>query len=65
VCVAKVLAVLDVFALIGYALIDLWHDHFALSDFGNRLRTVLLGSAGLVASKQMTQKLCRCEPVHT
>ncbi len=56
VCVAKVLAVLSVFAFIAYAGVGLWHDHFALSDFGNGLMTVLIGSGGVIAGKQITQK---------
>lgn len=57
ICVAKCLAVLAVLAFVGYAAYGLIHgDHFSLSDFGSGLMTVLLGSSGVIAGKQLTQK---------
>jgi hypothetical protein len=56
ICVAKCLAVLAVFSFIGYAAVGLWHGHFSLSEFGDGLMTVLLGSGGVIAGKQITQK---------
>lgn len=57
ICVAKVLAVVANFAFIGYAAYGLFaHDHFSLSEFGTGLMTVLGGSGGIIAAKQITQK---------
>lgn len=57
VCVAKVLAVLAFIAFLAYAGWGLFKgDHFVLNDFGNGLMTVLLGSGGVIAGKQITQK---------
>lgn len=57
VCVAKVLAVLSVFAFIGYAIYGLIaKDHFALNEFASGLMNVLLGGGGVIAGKQFTQK---------
>jgi hypothetical protein len=57
ICVAKVLAVISFFTFIGYAVYGLIHgDHHALNEFGNGLMTVLLGSGGLIAGKQLSQK---------
>jgi hypothetical protein len=57
ICVAKVLAVISVLAFIAYAVYGLVkHDHFSLSEFGTGLMTVLGGSGGIIAAKQVTQK---------
>jgi hypothetical protein len=57
ICVAKILAVLAVLSFIAYAVYGLIHgDHFALNDFGNGLMTVLLGSGGVIAGKNITTK---------
>jgi hypothetical protein len=57
VCVAKVLAVISVLAFIAYAVYGLIaHDHFSISEFGTGLMTVLGGSGGIIAAKQVTQK---------
>jgi hypothetical protein len=57
ICVAKILAVMAVFSFIGYAVYGLIHgDHFALDSFGNGLMTVLLGSGGVIAGKNITTK---------
>lgn len=57
VCVAKVLAVLSIFAFIGYAIYGLVaHDHFTLAEFGTGLMTVLGGSGAIIGAKQATQK---------
>jgi hypothetical protein len=57
ICIAKILAVLSVFSFIGYAVYGLLRgDHFALNDFGNGLMTVLLGSGGVIAGKNITTR---------
>jgi hypothetical protein len=56
ICVAKVMAVLAFLSFLGYSIYGLWKDHFALVDFANGIMQVLLGSAGVIAGKQITQK---------
>jgi hypothetical protein len=56
VCIARVMAIIAFVSFLGYAVFGLVHEHFALNDFGNGLMTVLLGSGGVLAGKNLTQK---------
>jgi hypothetical protein len=56
VCVAKVLAVIAVLSFIGYGGFGLYKDHFDIANFASGMMQVLLGSGGIIAGKQLTQK---------
>lgn len=57
ICVAKVLAVLAFLSYLGYAGFGLYKAAgFSIHDFAEGLMTVLLGSGGVIASKQITQR---------
>ncbi len=56
VCVAKVLAVVAFFSYLGYAGFGLFHQHFAISEFANGLLQVLLGSGGIIAGKNFSER---------
>jgi hypothetical protein len=56
VCVAKVMAVIAFLSFLGYAGFGLFHDHFAITDFANGLLQVMLGSAGVIAGKNLSER---------
>ena len=56
VCIAKVLAVFSILTYIGYAAFGLFKGHFDLTNYANGMMQVLLGSGGIIAGKQITQK---------
>jgi hypothetical protein len=56
VCIAKVMAVLAILSFLGYAGWGLFHDHFAIQEFANGIMQVLLGSAGVIAGKNFSEK---------
>ena len=55
-CIAKCLALVAFFSFIGYAIFGLVKDHYDVSSYANGLMQVLLGSGGLIAGKQFSQK---------
>jgi hypothetical protein len=56
VCVAKVMAVIAFLSFLGYSTWGLIHDHFILGEFANGLLQVLLGSAGVIAGKNFSER---------
>ncbi len=56
VCVAKVMAVFAFLSFLGYSGYGLFHDHFAMSDFASGLMQVMLGSAGVIAGKNFSER---------
>jgi hypothetical protein len=55
-CVAKVLAVIAFVAYLVYSGYGLFTGHFVLEEFSRGLMETLVGSAAVIAGKQMTQK---------
>ena len=56
VCVAKVMAVVAFLSFLVYAGYGLRHDHFSITDFANGLLQVLLGSGGIIAGKNFSER---------
>lgn len=57
VCIARTMAVLSFLAFLAYAIYGLMvKDHYALADFASGTMQVLLGSAGIIAGKNLTEK---------
>lgn len=56
VCVAKVMAVIAFLSFLGYSGYGLFHDHFSITDFANGILQVLLGSAGVIAGKNFSER---------
>ncbi len=56
VCVAKVMAVIAFLSYLAYAGYGVFHDHFAIQEFGNGLLQTLLGCAGVIAGKNFSEK---------
>ena len=56
VCVAKVMAVMAFLSYLSYSTWGLIHDHFILGEFANGLLQVLLGSAGVIAGKNFSER---------
>jgi hypothetical protein len=56
ICVAKVMAVIAFCSYLGYAGWGLFHDHFAIGEFANGILQVLIGSAGVIAGKNFSEK---------
>jgi hypothetical protein len=56
ICIAKVMAIIAFFSYLGYSGWGLLHDHFAINEFANGILQVLLGSAGVIAGKNFSEK---------
>lgn len=56
ICIAKVMAVIAFISFLAYSGYGLTCDHFAIQEFGSGLLQVLLGSAGVIAGKNLSEK---------
>lgn len=56
VCIAKIMACAAFITFLGYAIWGLHLGHYALSDLASGLMQVLMGSAAVVAGKNITTR---------
>lgn len=55
-CIAKIMACTAFLTFLGYALWGLHKDHYAIGDFASGLMQVLMGSAAVIAGKNITTR---------
>ena len=56
VCIAKIMAAVAFITFLGYALWGLRDGHYAIADFASGLMQVLMGSAAVIAGKNITTR---------